>query len=61
MLLHFLCSSEIPLKTYLAYGDVRVQQVVGGGEEQPHTYEVTDVMGPGAGVEGDEGAYEITD
>ena len=61
MLSHFLCSSGIPLKSCLAYGDVRVQQVEGGGEEPPLNYEVTDIMGPGVGVEGDEGAYEITD
>ena len=57
---HNLCSSEIRLKGCPAYGDVKVQQVVGGGEEPPHIYETTDIMGPGVGIGGDEGAYEIT-
>ena len=61
MLSHFLCSSEIPLKSCFAYGDVRVHQVEGGGEEPSHIYEAADVTGPGVGVEGDDGAYEITD
>ena len=64
MLSHFLCRSEIPLNSSLAFGGVKVQQ--GEGEGAPHIYEATDITGPGVGVEGDvyvvdEGVYEITD
>ena len=53
-----LYSPEIPLKSCLAYGDVKVQQVGGGGEEPSHIYEATDTVGPGVGEEGNEEAYE---
>ena len=50
---HFLCSTEIPLNSCPAYGDMRVQPVGEGGEEPP--YEVTDIMGSGVGVEDEDG------
>ena len=56
MSLFYVYSTEIPLQTCLAYGNVNVHQVVGGGQDPPHIYEVTDIL-PEVGVE-DEGAYE---
>ena len=45
----------MPLKSYPAYGNVKVQQ----DKEPSHTYETADIVRSGVGVE-DEGAYEYT-
>ncbi len=53
-----MCSSNIPLKECLAYGEVKVPQQVrrgGGEEEEAHIYEAADLELPRGE---DDGVYE---